>query len=155
MTRRSSDQFETAAVGFVGVALLIAAVVVAVIAIVLVAMVKELWRIFKAHARTPGPASRILWAALACLCALLLIAGVLASNSTTMTYGVALASWSVFVFVLVCELADRRFKPAVVPVPKQLSLADVVSWEKPSQQLQPVSIGVQETARGHTVSKAA
>jgi hypothetical protein len=153
MARHSSDEAATAQL--VTVSLMGAGIILAIIALVLVALVSELWRIFKAHAFTPGPASRWLWGALAGLCGLLLVAGILASNPSTTAYSLPIVCWSFFVFVLVCEVTDRRYRPLPVPIPKQLSLADVVSWEKPTQPQQPVSTSTQEAARGHPVSKAA
>jgi hypothetical protein len=128
MARRSYD--EAAAEGIAGAMLLIGLVIVVVIALIILALLAELWRIFKEHTvQPPSPtASRILWGALAGLFVLWLIAGLLTTNPATATLGAAVACWSFFVFVVLCELIDWYYRRHEPPVPKHLELADLVSW---------------------------
>jgi hypothetical protein len=155
MSRYSRYSSEGATADLVSVVLLGAGLLLLVVSVLVVCLVAELWRIFKAHAFTPGQAGQVLWLALAGLGGLLLIAALLAAQPATVSYAAPLACWSIFVFIVVYELTDRRFRPLAPAVPKQLSLADVVSWEKPKPQQQPVSVSTQEAVHGHTVSKAA
>jgi hypothetical protein len=156
MSRYSRYSSEGATADLVSVVLLGAGILMLVVMVLVVCLVAELWRIFKAHAFTPGQAGRVLWAALAGLCGLLLLAGLLAAQPSTMSYAAPLVCWSIFVFILVCEVTDRRFRPIAPAVPKQLSLADVVSWELPTKQpQQSVSVVSQEGARDTYVANAA
>ena len=130
MSRRTSDEAlaaELATVSVVG-----AGIILAIIVVVLIALVSELWRVFKAHAFQRTQASRMLWIAFASLLVLLLIAGLLASNPVTASAAPIVACWSLFVFILACELIDWRERRNEPTVPATLSLAEVVSWRSPS-----------------------
>jgi hypothetical protein len=129
MSRRMSGMGDAAADSLLGAAVVIAALLVIVSAIMLVALLKELWRIFQAHAFQNSRAGRILWGALAGLVGVLLICGLLAGNPATTSLSLVIASWSLFVFVVVCEVTDRYYRKQEPKLPDHLSLADVVSWQ--------------------------
>ena len=129
MYRRSSDRSEEAIAGLVGLALLVTAIVIAVIVIVIISLVTELWRIFKTRGFEHTQHSRILWGALAGLLGLWLVAGLLATNPSTASLALVIGCWSFFVFVLVCLCVDWHSRRAEPKVPKQLALADIVSWQ--------------------------
>lgn len=129
MHRRSSDRSEEAIAGLVGLSLIVAAIVLAVIVIVAISLVTELGRIYKTRGFERTQQSRVLWSALAGLLGLWLVAGLLATNPATVSLALAIGCWGFFIFVLVCLCVEWYSRRAEPKVPKQLALADVVSWK--------------------------
>ncbi len=121
--RRSEDH----AIGGLFGMLLIGAVLVALLILaIVVAVVTELWHIFRTRAFRKTSYSRVLWSALAGLGIAWFIAALLAGSPAM---SLALVAWSFFLFTIVCIMTDwlaRRHDPKL---PDELALSDVVSWE--------------------------
>ncbi len=115
--------------GIASVVLVVVVLIAAAVVTLLWCMLSELFRIYQAP--RDDQSRKVLWGALAGFLAVLLLAGVLATQPATTPIGVFLACWGFFVYVVVCLWVDatgRRTEPPVA-IPASLSLADVVSWK--------------------------
>jgi hypothetical protein len=126
---RSSWEDELAASlagSLLGLALLLAIIAAAAVATLIFVTLKELLRVYSARAFGSDARSRqLLWASLAALLILLLVAGLLLTLHPLAA--LILASWSFLAFVIAIEVVDRLGPPQpAAPAPAELSVDDVL-----------------------------
>lgn len=100
MSRRSAENQAA------GLAALIALIIMAVVVAFLVAMATEIIRIYRARAFQPTRTARLLWAALAGLLGVWLLAGLLALHPQSVPLAAYLASWSFLAYCIMVEVCD-------------------------------------------------
>jgi signal transduction histidine kinase len=131
VARHSSGGAETAlAEGLFALVLLVAAG----IGILLWVMLSEVWKIYASRAFTGTRSAKILWGALAALCVVYAIAGIIALNPELVPVGVFLACWATFAYVVTCCWIEAKERRKEIPVVMPKALSDVVSWKQPAEK---------------------
>jgi succinate-acetate transporter protein len=131
MARGYEDDFTS---GLANGVLLLAVLIAAGIGMLLWVMLTELWKIYATRAFTGTRSAKVLWAALAALCVVYAIAGIIALNPELVPVGVFLACWATFAYVVTCCWIEAKERRKEVPVMMPKALPDVVSWKKPIEK---------------------